>query len=412
MSSKKLSYNIAVLGLSNLADRAFLYVLFLFIARYLGPDVYGSFYTAFVFANLAYITSELGLHAVLVREVARDKAHASYYLSSTIGIRIFALILITFIIWLFLKTGHLPEQPLFIVYALIPYFVLSYLSQPFTGILRAHEQMGRIAFINIVERSFVTVAGITFLILGSTIWVIPILFSVGALIRLALAYQQVLLHIKDIKIVWDLNVWKKILKSSYMIGVFMAASLYAQRIDIILASMLSDDQVALGYYTASHTIIAVLTLPALVFSQAFYPRLSMLFTKDKKSFLKLSVKAAFFLLAGELIISIFAFIFAEPFIELIYGQQYINSAPIFRILLFAVPLIAFTSFVQWVGIAANKSKMVVGLLLITTTIIIVLSLLLVPVSGVDGAALSLVVASSVGAILSILLLFLLRAEVR
>ena len=412
MSSKNLTFNIAVLGLSNLADRTFLYILFLFIARHLGPDVYGSFYTAFVFANLAYITSELGLHAVLVREVARDKAHASYYLSRTIGIRVAALTLVTLIIWLFLKTGYLPEQPLLLVYALIPYFILSYLSQPFTGILRAHEQMGRIAFINIVERSIVTAAGITLLVLGSAIWVIPIIFSVGVLIRLALAYQQVIVHIKNINIVWDLDEWKKILKSSYLIGVFMAAALYAQRVDIILASMLSDDQVALGYYTASHTIIAVLTLPALVFSQAFYPRLSMLFTADKKGFLKLSLIAVCILVAGEFIISILAYNFAEPFIELIYGEQYIDSAPLFRTLLIAVPLIAFTSFVQWVGIAANKSKMVVGLLLITTATIIGFGIFLVPASGVDGAALSLVIASGVGAILSILLLFLLRADLQ
>src|SRR5690242_5808658 len=86
--SRQIFRNTVALTASRLADRASAICLVFFISHTLHASGLGIYVTAITYWNLASALAEIGLADFLVREIAKDRSRASYYIIhlSVIGI--------------------------------------------------------------------------------------------------------------------------------------------------------------------------------------------------------------------------------------------------------------------------------------------------------------------------------------
>ena len=86
-NGKKIISDSFILLSSLVISRIFRFVLVIFSARLLGDEKYGIFSFALAFTSLFLILLDLGIHQLMVRELARKPEKVESYLGNTITIK-------------------------------------------------------------------------------------------------------------------------------------------------------------------------------------------------------------------------------------------------------------------------------------------------------------------------------------
>lgn len=186
----------------------------------------------------------------------------------------------------------------------------------------------------------------------------------------------------------DLKVYKNLLLFSGWLGLSRVISSVSGRLDVqMLASMSGALETGI-YSIASRLSIFILILTG-SFSTVLAPRLSSF--NDKKKERAYIIKASFALIpiiAGIL----FWIAIAEPFIVLLFGEKYITSVPVFRVLAFsAIPFLT-TAPAAAAIVYSMKKTFYIGIFAVPQLVMtLLLNYFLIPAYGVFGPAYSLIV---------------------
>jgi len=274
--------NTISLYLANIAEKGLLFILFMLMARNLGPEKYGIFFTAFALLNVIFIFGELGLSQYITREMSKCNIENADLVEYGLGIRIFTnIVMVLLVIGISVFTRYGNDVKLCMV-ILTVYFAICYFSHPFIAFLKAKEQMEKVAIIMIVERSIVTIVGIILLKLISDPNIVAYTFILGSIVRLFLGYNYTKKIKKNVKFE-KLNFKKAryVLKSSIPMGIFMITSLVMYRIETILLPILKFSTKEVAWYNSGFNIYSIIMLPAVTFSMAIFPVFSRNFKKKK-----------------------------------------------------------------------------------------------------------------------------------
>jgi len=114
---------------------------------------------------------------------------------------------------------------------------------------------------------------------------------------------------------------------------------------LILAQMAGEE--AAGLYSAAYLIIHVVNFLSISYSRAVYPVLARLFRERVEQFRKVLRRSALLGLLITLLVAIQINIVAGPIIRLLYGESYVASIPILRIMAF------FTVIFLWNALLSN-----------------------------------------------------------
>ena len=192
------------------------------------------------------------------------------------------------------------------------------------------------------------------------------------------------------------------LKESYPIFLSSAAvNVYMVSFVLVLGIFKNPETV--GQYTAVDRIMRALSsLVYIPVVQAFYPKIVSLGAENKAEALALVKKIFTFVVAAMMLI-FFALFFLSPFAIEIFGEDYANTLPLFRIMAF-VPI-----FVGAGGIAAQLVILALGndvdkknfqrVYLIAGAVAIISIFISVPLWGATGAAASLLITEMVVCVL-------------
>ena len=183
---------------------------------------------------------------------------------------------------------------------------------------------------------------------------------------------------------------KELIKQTAPIG----ASNLVQRVlfnfDIIIIGMIATTSDA-GVYAAAAKLLFVLIVAVETGLSAVLPKLSQLWQDDKTEF-DISVRRYLKILLFCLMpLPVIGFLFAEPVIGLIYGEQYLNAIPIFKILSLAYPILSVVLFFGTVLVASDRQKRWFAVTVVGAITAIVALSLLVPNAGITGAALAMLI---------------------
>jgi len=379
--------NTAMLLISDVIGKIFMFFFVIYTARYLGAEGFGTLSFALAFTGIFSIFANLGLQQLTVREVARDKSLASKYLANVISMKLI-LVIITFgLIALAINLMDYPEKTIHVVYLLALYVIFNAFIQIFYSIFQSFEKMVYQSIGQILN-SMLLLSGATYAI-KQNLDVVGFAFVFFIVSVIILGYSFLICTFKFIKpnIEFDWNFWKLTLKEALpfgLTGTFIAIYLW---IDSVMLSLIKGDEVV-GWYTAAYRLILVLLSIPIAFNSALFPLMSQ-FHLNSKSSLRYSYEKLFkYMIIIGVPIGVGTTLLADRIILLIFGIEYTPSIVALQILVWALVLIFARTAFERLFESINKQIIVTKVFGICAILNIVLNLILIPKYSYVGAAIA------------------------
>jgi O-antigen/teichoic acid export membrane protein len=302
-------------------------LLFIIIARYLGPDDAGIFRLGKTYLTLALAFSALGLDELLVREVAPRHNDSNRYLVNFLGLRLL-LATITYGM-LAAAVLSLPITPTAQATAVILIYTLALFAEAAFFVLEtifiAYERLLAPTIAAAVNGGVKLIGGLLILTITqdivATAWIIPfgsvlsILVFIPALFRLYRLYPQQ----RTARLDWRFSIAQlKQMPGFMMIGIFY--NLNAQQDIILISIFLTETE--LGYYGAAQSILMGTLMLSAAVRTAIYPIMTRYYTYTPHKLPHLYHKLYQYLIIGILPITALICLLGGPIVTLIFTDTY------------------------------------------------------------------------------------------
>lgn len=357
-------------------------------ARYLGPSNFGVINYAAAMVAFATPIMQLGLNNIMVQELVNNPDKEGAVLGTSIILNLcsaVACVVGIFITVCFLNAGEKVTIIVCCLYSLILFFQAA---EQFQYWFQAKYLSKYVALTSFF--AYIVVSGYKIFLLiteMSVYW-----FAVANAFDLALiavSYFVLYHRLGDQKLSFSYPLAKKMLaKSHYYIISNLMFVLLVQTDRIMIKNIM--DNASVGLYSASMVCAGILNFVFSAVIDSFRP---MIFENKKKN--ELIYRSNVSLLYGIIFYmtfleSLLMTIFAPFLINLLYGADYAGSAVALQFVVWYV-VFAYIGYIRGIWILAeNKQKYLLSLNLICAVCNVVFNLLLIPIWGIVGAAISTV----------------------
>jgi len=373
-NKKSLSFNFFSLNLSSFINRIINFFLFLILIRVLSINNYGIYTLVWAHINIFSPLADFGTTTYGIVKLPVDPSKRFNYLYSLrIATSILALATSIFLAFI-LKLN------MFIVLLIIftsPTIISNALSGSYLILLSLKNKQ---YLSSIVSVAFNLVLFIVFsLILIFTKSLFLLFISIFSLYTFYAWINYVLIKKEDesLRFIYDFNIWKKMIKNSF---VFVLISLFAGlyfRLDIYLLNFLKNSE-AVGIYSAGYKFFEALIFIAASYSLATLPTISKLFKSSKIIFFKKIKKDFIWLVFLGALIAIFGYLIAPYVLSLFLKNSYTQSINVFRIVVFALPALFGTTVLLNGIYVLNKAYLVVYIFIFQAALNFILNYIYIP----------------------------------
>jgi O-antigen/teichoic acid export membrane protein len=381
--------NTSYFTLALILQKAISLVYFTLYARALGPADLGKYYLAISFTTIFSIFTDLGLTNILTREAVRKSEDTGKLLGAVLALK-FCLTAATLII-LAVVAQLMGYQPL--VRQLIYVSAISMLLDTFTTAFFACAR----AFHNLKYESISAVASqavtllVSLYLLSNHYGLVPLMFAQVASSAFAFAYSLFVLKKYwklSVRPVWDKQIIWTMITLGLPFGIYALAQRFYTYFDSVLLFKIAGDAAA-GLYQVPFKLINALQFLPMAFVASLYPALSHYWRDNREQLLITFERALNYSTIISLPITVGAICLADKIVILFKANFAAAALP-----LSITMLSLFFSFVNYpVGSllnACDHQKTNTRNMIITTVASIVLNLILIPIFGVNGAALTVV----------------------
>ena len=344
----KIISNINWLTLEKVLRQLLRVFISVWVARYLGPEKYGTMSYAVSIVGLLIPLSKLGLGSIVVRNIVKNFENKEVYLGSALILRLVGslfLMVIAFIGISFLR----PDSDLIKIFVVI--VAIGYLFRSFETIDLWFQSIVKSKY-TVYARSiaFIVVSGLKVILIltQQPLIAFVIMFALDGFIA-----AMLLIFFYQIKGPVSIFNWKvrfasmkELLKDSWpLILSGFSFTIFSSMDRVMIGNMMSDDAVGI-YAAAVHLSKGWHFLPVII-TGSLFPAILNAKKKSKELYLKrmqiLYDSFTWFTLTVSLIVTLLA-----PFIiNILYGPQYSQASVVLTIHI-------WSSFFLFLGIASGK----------------------------------------------------------
>ncbi|GAA4779799.1 flippase [Olivibacter ginsenosidimutans] len=194
----------------------------------------------------------------------------------------------------------------------------------------------------------------------------------------------------------DINWMKKILHyGKYAFGISISSMLSSSIDQMMLGSMLS--KAATGSYNIAVRISNLVDIPTNAMAAIVFPQSAKRVEEEGISALKYLYEKSVGTILGLLVPALlFVFLFTEPIITLLVGEQYHDAIPLLHITLVTALFVPYGRQVGTILSAAGRTRLNFFIVLFTALVNILLNFFFIKQMGVVGAAYATLIANAVG----------------
>jgi len=366
----------------------------IFIARELGTEGFGAFSFALALASILVIVGEMGLPKMVVRELSNHKEDVAKYIGDLTILRLIAGLASMGIIALIIAfTPRAPDTriPLFLIG--LSLLVFTGLRRFFDAIFQAFEVMKYQALVDMVDILLTFGVGTALLFSGYGLMGIAFAMMVGATISMAMDFIILTRKLGKPVFSFDLAFWKRMVIGALPFGVIGVLTFLFGYSNTVLLSLFKGDEQA-GLFSSAYRVIWMLAIIPATCMTAVFPFLARIGKSSDgrhKDAIRLVVK---YLACLSLPFTGLLAIYAHQIISAVYGKSYTGASPALWILA-AIPLFSF-AYIPLIDLMNSqyKQRFSVIAILLCAAINTGLCLILAPLLGLVGAAVSTLVAEA------------------
>ncbi len=358
------------------------------VANYLGVDLFGIYSYSLSFVFLFTSMATLGLDNILIRELVNQK-NKEELIGTAIGLRLvgFFIMLVSLIITIFFI---LPQEEvinsIIIVLALASFFEIInvidlYFQSQVKGMLSFYAKLLPLIISATLKMVLINIS-------ASVVMFSWIVFIENLLISIGLLYFFIKNkgNLSLFNIRFNLKLSYKLLRDSWFLIFTTLSVVIYMKIDQMMLMFFYGKQEVGQYVAATRLSELWYFIPVIVCASLFPAILNA--KSNKELYLKRIQKLFNLMVIISLFVSITITFFAEFIIDLIYNKEYIESANVLIIHIWA-------SIFVFLGIASSKwfiSENLQQILLFRSVFGLVINLILnyifIPKYGIEGAAFS------------------------
>lgn len=393
-TGRRIARNTISLFASEASGRLISFFANLILARHFDLDPFGQYALAVNLVGLVASFGDLGLNALVVREVAGDKSQASRYLRASLFWRFASswLMLGGLALWSYFA-GYEPIQRM-IVIAMGTRLVFDALSGGYVYLLQAHERMTVQGWV-VALGSLARFLGLGLVVLlgggvvaAASVWSVVSAMTLGFLA--ALGFRN------GWKPRWrdfDFADVRGILWAALPLAVMGSLQMLYYRIDVVMLKSLAGNASVALYHNAYRLLEAFLMLANMAALSAL-PALAAR-RGDKDDFGALAEKLFRVLIVGGLMMASVGAASARDLMPFLFGDSYTAAGTVLAILFASAAPFFINALTVDVWTIRNPKRLAIwysGLLILNIT----LNIWWIPLNGSSGAAASTLVCEWVG----------------
>lgn len=378
--------NTAFLTLASVGQKIIAFVYFLFVARIMMPEATGEYFIAISITVIFTVVADMGITAVVIREVAKDPSQAAARLSQALSIKL-PLLVLSFIgaIVTGAALGYDTDLRFLITLACIV-LSLDAVHLLFYGVLRGFQLLR--------YEAFGVFAGqvVTGMVGGLVLWLHPTLPSL-IIALVAGSFTNVLISgffiIKRLGTRALVPTFASVeTKKLVMAAIpFALAALFVKTYSYIDSILISKflDTTAVGIYSIAYKFTYAFQFLPLAFTAALYPAMSAVVGKDPEGLERIFLRGMWYMamLATPIVLGLWAI---APEVVLLAGREYEGAAIVLQVLIFVLLPIFLDFPIGSLLNASGRQSTKTAIMGATMMINVVLNILLIPRFGILGAA--------------------------
>ncbi len=388
---KRYAKNIGWMFFGNIFRMLVTLFVGIWLVRYLGPAKLGDLSYAQSIALILIAISGLGFESIVIKSLVGQDFLPDEILATSLFLRLIASLIICVILSIFLYFNQLDSETNLLIFTIsLGSFFLSF------NIVDCYFQAKVISkysvLSNLIAFSLISLLKVL-LILNNA----PVLaFAVLNLLEFILIaffviyfYQKVNVT-KIIKWRFNLGIAKYLIKKSWPLTISIGIAVVLDKIDqIMIRAMMNSD--AVGHYVAASRLSEVWYFVGTATVATLFPAILNAHNQDIKRYHQRMQRLFDLLVILSILIAIPVSIFSVKIVDLIYGNAYADSAVVLAIHIWTGLFIFFK--------AASGNWLVINHLqifslyrnLLAIVINVVLNFLLIPIYGIAGSAISMLI---------------------
>lgn len=332
-------------------------LVFIWLARYLGPEIYGKWSFALNFVSFFAVFVDFGFTILIIREIARDKTKSADYIGNILTMKLILSLTVTVLTALIIRLLSQDLLVINLVYFLSFYIVINNFAVLFQAIFRANEKMEYEALCRITQSLCLLVLSAFFIMNKSSVLIISFVFLLASFIGVALSLFFLRAYLFRPSLKTDFKIWKEITKKVWPFlfsGIFYM--IYFSMGSVMLGIFSNMKEV--GYYNAAYNLfLAVFIVPSVI-TMSFFPKISYFYEKNKTEFRKIFFSYRLIMVAVGLLLGIGLFLSANFLVAEIYSSDYLSSALLLELLSFVIFIKSVSYVYNWFLSGSNEQKKV------------------------------------------------------
>jgi len=377
---------------ARLAVPVFSFAISVTIARLYGAETLGVYVQIMALTVIFQTMATAGIQLLLTRDIAGDPEETSDHLNRA---RSFALVSGTAATAVFLAYAFVVLESnqrwgaVLLALTMVPSARMA-IQEGFFMATRAHHKMTVVA---VVENTLKLVFASAVFLAGSGI--VAICAAIGAARLVAVQVGQWLMAgageaAKGRFSFTDARTFGRMVAP---FAVLLSVSMVYFRMDILMVGFLCDGTET-GLYGAAITLYTVLILVLSSVMSAVYPRLSAAFRDSREGFVGATMLSVKLLSVAMVPFAVVTICVADWALVLVFGRAYESAAPVLRLLAASVPLHAVNGVLGQALQAGKQQMSMVPVVTIGLAVHFVGIMFFVPILGIEGAAVSVLISST------------------
>lgn len=365
----------------------------IYSARILGASEYGVFSYTLGVSSFFLIFSDIGISAILGREVAKKPQEGEKYFATIFIIKTILLLLTTVLL--------IVVAPLFIkiekAASFMPLVALLTILDGFCGIafsfFNGKEKMEFETAVLLAMNIAITVFGFIALYFSPTSLTLLKVYIAGSLIGFLMTIYFLRKEYFGIIKNFSKELINPVMKAAWPIAIGGLVGAFMINVDILMMGWWRT-AAEIGFYSAAQKIVGMLYIIGGLLASAVSPALFRLIHENNSEKIRTTMsKIMAIILLIAIPLTVGGIILSKQIIELVFSRDYSNSIPIFIILISSLLIIYPFSILNNMIFAYNKQSKMIKYSIMATLTNVIFNAMLIPSYGAVGAAIATVFAN-------------------
>ena len=388
---RSLLKNTAARTAAVLINRIGAAVFWLVVARELGATSLGVLAFAISLFSFFYTLSTLGLGAVMVRDVARQRSAASDYFGHALLLGIItslaAVLGLMATVYIVKPAADTVFASLLVALAIFPALVF-YWSK---SLLTAVEKMEYISLAQTLENIFKIVFGIGAIWLGADIRTVVIMWVASKFLLGGTGFFLAVRTVAWPRLKWQSPIIRYFIRLAPSFSLITLFNSLFWAVTVVLLTHFTGEKQT-GLFSAAYKLVDVCVAMALAYGQAVFPIASRHIKDQVHKVQSLYSHSLKYISLATLAVAAGTSVIAPQIIQFVYGREMFGAVPLLRLLIWMVVPFSLVPMLASSLVSHDLQSRDLRANIIAAISVIAFNLIFIPVYGAFGAAISLLLA--------------------